>query len=462
MAEELSFGRWLKARRKALDVTQEALSERVGCAVDTLRRVEAERLRPSRELAERLAEQLALDEAETERFVQAARQVRSVTPAAASGSAPAPPHRRLPVPLTPLIGRAAEVATVSRLLHQDTVRLLTLTGPGGIGKTRLALQVGGEVLHAFRDGVWFVDLAPLTDPEQVASAIAATLGVKDAGGQPVLERLTTFLQGKHLLLLLDNFEQLIAAAPIVADLLRAAPQLTVLVTSRVVLHLYGEHEYPVPPLTLPDPQQRVSLETVSQYEAVTLFIQRALAVKPDFHVTNETAPAVAEICVRLDGLPLAIELAAARIKLFAPQALLARLEQRLKTLTGGARDLPARHQTLRAALDWSYHLLTADEQHLFARLGVFVGGWTLEAVTAVCMDAGTVQDDVLDVLASLVEQSSGAAAGRGRAAVRDAGDDPRVCAGVSDRQRRPGRGAAAARRVLPGAGRGARAAVDRA
>ncbi|MDQ5851614.1 MAG: tetratricopeptide repeat protein, partial [Chloroflexota bacterium] len=282
---------------------------------------------------------------------------------------------------------------------------LTLTGPGGTGKTRFALQLAADLLDAFPDGVWFVDLAPIRDPALVAATIATTLAVKEVGEHALLESLQAFVREKRLLLVLDNFEQIVTTAVLVADLLKVAPRLKVLVTSRIVLHLYGEQEYPVPPLDLPNLTQLPALAALGQYTSVALFSQRAQAVKPAFQVTHENAPAVAAICHRLDGLPLAIELAAARVKLFSPQALLARLDQRLKTLTGGAHDLPARQQTLRGAIDWSYDLLDAAEQTLFVRLGVFVGGCTLDAVAAVCAGAGDDPGAALDGLASLVDKS---------------------------------------------------------
>jgi predicted ATPase/class 3 adenylate cyclase/DNA-binding CsgD family transcriptional regulator len=311
----------------------------------------------------------------------------------------------LPAQATPLIGREREVAAVCALVQRPEVRLLTLTGPGGTGKTRLGLQVAAEMIDAFTDGVYFVALAAISDPAPVLSAIAQALGLSESGSQPLHELLHAYVRNKHVLLLLDNFEQVLAAGTDVATLLEVAPRLKVLITSRTVLHLYGEHEYVVPSLTLPDPKHLPPLERLTQYEAVRLFIARAQAAKADFAATNANAPAIAEICVRLDGLPLAIELAAARIKILAPQALLARLSSRLNLLTGGARTLPARQQTLRSTIDWSYGLLDAGEQRLFAQLGVFVRGCTLDAAEAICTTSADQDLAVLDGLASLVDKS---------------------------------------------------------
>jgi predicted ATPase/class 3 adenylate cyclase len=314
-------------------------------------------------------------------------------------------RNNLPLQPTPLIGRENEVSEVCDLLGGEATRLLTLTGPGGIGKTRVALQAAADLLEDFTDGAFFVPLATLTEAELFFSAVAETLGVKETAEQPLDETLKDYLSERRLLLLLDNFEQVLEAAPSVTELLAGAPGLKVLATSRAPLGLYGEHEFPVPPLSMPDLKRPPLLERLTHYEAVRLFLERAQAVKPDFKVTNESAPAVAEICVRLDGLPLAIELAAARIKMLPPKAMLQRLGSRLKLLTGGAHDLPERQRTLRATIEWSHALLDEGEQLLFGRLAVFSGGRTLEAIEAICDAEGDLPVDAFDGVSSLLDKS---------------------------------------------------------
>jgi predicted ATPase/serine/threonine protein kinase/DNA-binding winged helix-turn-helix (wHTH) protein len=314
----------------------------------------------------------------------------------------------LPVQRTGFVGREKEIAAAKELLLRQDARLVTVTGPGGIGKTRLAVQVATGLVERFPGGTHFVPLASLSDPDLIASVIVQTLGIREGGAQSPLEVLKQNLQDSlraPMLLVLDNFEHLVQAAPIVADLLAISPHLKIMVTSREALHVYGEHEFPVPPLMLPDVRSMPPVEALSQYPAVALFVQRAVAVKPDFDLTRENAPAVIEICARLDGLPLAIELAAARVKVLSPSSLLARLASRLQLLTGGSRDLPQRQQTLRAAIDWSYDLLTAPEQKLFRRLSVFVGGCSLEGAEAACDTKGDLGLDLLDGIASMVDKS---------------------------------------------------------
>ena len=318
-----------------------------------------------------------------------------------------PSPRNLPVQRTAFIGREREEDALHQLLSRADVHLVTLTGPGGIGKTRLALQVAGKMADQFPGGLCFVGLAAICERDLIASAIVQVVGVRETGNKVPEDALMEYLGAlsQPMLLLLDNFEHLVAAAPIVAQMLTACPKLKVVVTSQAPLHIYGEHEYPVPPLELPDPNALPDLERLSRLPAITLFVERAQAVKHQFALTKENAVAVATICARLDGLPLAIELAAARIKLLPPSAILARLESRLNLLTGGARDLPTRQQALRNTVEWSYSILNSAEQTLFRRLAVFAGGCTLESVEAVCDTKGDLGVDVFEGMASLVDKS---------------------------------------------------------
>jgi non-specific serine/threonine protein kinase len=361
-----------------------------------------------------LLRQLAKDPAE--RFDSAEEFVAALGGPLAPGAAHTPravasarPLRRragnLPIPPTPLLGREREIAALEDLLLREEVRLLTLTGPAGVGKTRLALEVAARLAGAFAAGACLSELAPVRDPDLVPSSIAQALGVRETQGRPLRESLIDYLREKRLLLLLDNFERVVAAAPFLAELLAQCPRLRVLVTSREVLRLRGEHEYAPAPLAVPDLEHLPNPEALIGYAAVSLFCQRAEAAKPDFRLTGETARSVAEICVRLDGLPLAIELAAARVKLLPLPALLARLENQLEVLTGGARDLPERQRTLRGAITWSYDLLPERERALFQRLSVFQGGCSLEAAEAVCAGEGLGDYAILDLLSQLVDKS---------------------------------------------------------
>jgi len=309
----------------------------------------------------------------------------------------------LPTQLTSFIGRDDQVREAKQLLARS--RLLTLTGPGGTGKTRLSLQIAAEVLDQFADGVYFVPLSAVHDPELVPSAIAQALAVSTTGSRRPIDALLDHLREKRTLLVLDNFEQVLEAAAIATQLLEGSAGLRVLVSSRAVLRVSGEQEFPVPPLALPDLKALPGLAVLSQFEAVRLFIERAVAVKPDFQATNENAPAIAGICERVDGLPLAIELAAARVKLFSPQALLSRLEKSLSALGSGARDAPARQQTLRGAILWSYDMLDAVSRRLLARFSVFARGGNLEQVEPVCGPADDVGGDIVNSLDQLADQS---------------------------------------------------------
>ena len=309
----------------------------------------------------------------------------------------------LPAELTSFVGRQREVDGASELLA--STRLLTLTGPGGTGKTRLALRIAASMAPKYRDGVFFVDLAPLSDPTLVGPTVAHSLGLSEQSQRPIIELLKEHLESRNILLLLDNFEHLLAGSEVVSDLLAAAPRLSVLVTSRSILNLYGEQEFAVPPLALPEPGAHADLVRLSQYEAVALFVERARATRPGFGITDENAQAVAEICVRLDGLPLAIELAASRIRILGPAEILTRLQEHLSVLATGSTNVPIRQRTLRAAIDWSYQLLEPAEQTLFARVAVFAGGCTLEAAEAVCNPSGELGLETIDGIATLVDQS---------------------------------------------------------
>ena len=319
-----------------------------------------------------------------------------------------PPIRSLSVRLTnllpeqsSLVGRELEVADATLLLDQTS--LLTLTGPGGIGKTRLALKIAADQMGRFADGVYMADLSPITDPRLVPAAIAAALMVREQAGRDLIESLADHLRERELLLVLDNLEQVVEAAPAVGGLIAAAPRLKVLATSRIPLHLTGEQEFAVPPLAIPEPSHAGNLERIADNDAVRLFMQRAARVRPGMRLTGDNAPIVAQIAAKLEGVPLAIELAASRAKALAPEAILARLEKRLMLLTTGAVDVPERQRTLRGTIEWSHDLLAPEHQRLFARLGAFSGGWELEAAEVIC---GTGLDlDVLDGLGTLTDHS---------------------------------------------------------
>ena len=346
---------------------------------------QADALAAYREARDSLVEELGLEPGTELQDLE--RSILTHDPALELAPAAGQPETNVPVPANRLIGRDYELAATTELLRRPEVRLLTLTGAGGSGKSRLALEIARLAIDEFEHGVFLVRLGAIGDPALVPSTIAKTLSVREQAGEPVLETLEDYLRGKEVLLLIDNFEHLIEEAPLLTRLLAAAPSLKLLVTSRSPLRVLGEHEYPVLPL--------------EASPAVTLFAERAAAVKPDFQLTDTTAPAVTEICVRVDGLPLALELAAARCRLLTPEAILERLEHRLLLLTGGPRDLPARQQTLRDTIAWSYGLLDAADRRLFAQLAVFMGGWTVDAAEAVSGQAA----DVLDAISSLVDKN---------------------------------------------------------
>jgi predicted ATPase/transcriptional regulator with XRE-family HTH domain len=432
------FGSLLRRHRLAAGLTQAALAERAGLAERTVQDLERGVARPLRETVRRLV--AALDPTpeacvQFEAAISAPRRHAGPTtrprrrgepPVAPDGGIEVPAtvsrdarSHNLPRQATPLLGRNQEVRAVCSLLLRDGVQLVTLTGPPGSGKTRLGIQVAADLLDRFEDGAYFVDLAPISDPGLVVSTIAQVLGVQHGVGRPLLDDIVDSLRGRRLVLVLDNFEQILAAAAVADTLVRACPRLSILVTSRAPLQVRSEHEYPVPPLALPDSRRSFTPEALARYGAVALFVERATAIKPDFVLNNANAPVVAEVCARLDGLPLAIELAAARIRLLSPEAILPRLAHGLTLLTGGRRDLPPRQQTLRGAIAWSYDLLPAAKQRLFRRLSVFIGGATLDAAEAVCHDdpksraepalsvakGQAARVDLLDAIASLVDSN---------------------------------------------------------
>jgi predicted ATPase/transcriptional regulator with XRE-family HTH domain len=414
---QADFSQMLRDRRLAAGLTQEALAERAGLGVRSIQALERGESKPLRGTLLRLAGALDLTQEERGPFSVAAEPAprrRAPAPSQAGGQTantqPGQPavsahrHGYLPVPLTSFVGREQEMADIARLL--STARLLTMTGPGGTGKTRLTVQAAAAARPHHADGVVFVSLAAIGDSALVAVAIAAALGVRQGEDPSLTHALIAGLRAKRLLLVLDNFEHVAPAAPLVNELLAACAGLQIVVTSRMPLHVSGEQEYAVPPLPVPAAGDAEARDPVRLHRsaAVTLFVQRVQLVRPEFRLDDENAPVVAEICRRLDGLPLAIELAASRVKHMPPAALVSRLDQRLRILKGGPQDLPERQQTLRGAIAWSYDLLEPSEQTLFRRLAVFNGGWTLEAAEDVCA-AEDLACEVLDLLDSLVDKS---------------------------------------------------------
>jgi len=437
-----NFGELLRGARRSAGLTQQELAAGAGVSVDTISVLERGLIRaPHRETMSLLAGALQLDPAERARWEQVTRGTRLPslsTPARNGATSPAAcpveetsPEptlaastpialRSLPTPATPLVGREREVQAMCELLLRPGVRLLTLTGTAGVGKTRLALQVAADLAGAFEDGVLFVPLSGLSDPDLVLPAIAQGLELSELSAQRPLYLLASVLRERCMLLVLDNFEQVVAAAPRLAALLEACPALKLLVTSREVLHLRAEQQFVAAPLAFPvlpphPAPGQIDLAALLKSPAVQLFLQRAQAAQPDFELTAGNAVAIAQLCRRLEGIPLAIELAAPRLKLLSPEALLVRLQDRLGLLTDGARDLPERQRTMRATIAWSYELLSLPEQALFRRLAVFMGGWTLEALGLVNGECGTFRirnkeepDTIphsLDLLGSLLDKS---------------------------------------------------------
>ena len=396
----------LRRYREAAGQSQEELAARADLTKNAIGALErGERRRPYPDTIRRLAAALGLSDAAREALAAAARG-GVVRPSQAPPAVPATPQPLdVPAYLEPLIGRERETATLLHMLGQPEVRLLTLTGPGGVGKTRLAGELAWAALGIFPDGVAWTSLAPLTEPALVTPAVAHALGLREAGGQTPRELLRGYLRDRHVLLVLDNFEHVLGASPDVAALLLGCPRLTVLTTSRAPLRIQGEQEYPLPPLGLPDLSHVPRLRDVERAPSVALFVRRARQASPAFDLTAANALSIAAICRRLDGLPLAIELAAARVKLLSPPEILQRLDCALPLLTGGARDLPERQRTMRDAIAWSYDLLDEGARVLLRRLSVFAGGWTLHAAEDVVAGGDVDAEQVLDLLGRLVDQS---------------------------------------------------------
>jgi predicted ATPase/DNA-binding CsgD family transcriptional regulator/transcriptional regulator with XRE-family HTH domain len=423
MGEQTAFSAWLRRQRESMDLSTSELARRLDPQAPPVESFEAGAQRPTRAQAEALADLFSVPSDQRAAFVLFATSdldTDDEAPPDAPWAVRVRPPSNLPTQLTSFVGREGEVDRVASMLARPDVRLLTLLGPPGIGKTRLSLEVAHRLLdgtpgeesaarlRSYEDGVFFVALAPVTEHALVPSAIASTLNLKLTANQPPMDALRDFLGVKDMLLVLDNFEQIVGAGTGVADLLAVCPNIQVMVSSRVALHVYGEQVYRVPTMLLPGKDVQATAESLAEWEAVDLFVQRVRLVRPDFSLDEQTAPVVAEIVRRLDGLPLAIELAAARARVLTPQGILERLDDRLKLLVGGAENVPARQRTLRSAIDWSYDLLGEEEARLFRRLSVFVGGCSLSAAERMAEDdaSGVLAGrDALDLIASLVDKS---------------------------------------------------------
>ena len=404
MPESVSFGTWLRQRRRALDLTQKALAEQVSCAEITVRRMEADEYKPSSELALKVFEKLEVPESERPDWVRFARGLAERPKNRATPSSTREQRTNLPVPLTSFVGREKDVALIQQRLAKH--RLVTLIGTGGIGKTRLSQHVASQLMQKYNNGVWLVELASLSDPALVPQTVAAVFGIQPGTDRALIETLIHFLRAKTILLILDNCEHLLdACAGLANQLLKNCPNLKILATSREAMGIIGEALYQAPALTIPEIQKIETIEKLNDYESIRLFDERAQLVQMDFAVTTENAASVVQICRRLDGIPLAIELAAVRVQTFSAEQIAMQLNECFHTLTGGSRTALPRHQTLQASIDWSWRLLYEPEQTILRRLAVFAGGFTVEAAGQVCAGDGIESRQVTGVISQLVTKS---------------------------------------------------------